>query len=195
MPDRRQAPQAFTLIELLVVISIAMLLMAILLPIASLASCQFWLGLNKEYACQGLLMRKRALSEKALFCPQDQPVDPTAELNKALTASSRDAYGSYLYRQLDYQASVPSRRRLGDLGNNPAGRPVAALILDAQLTLDWPDVPLKSPHAGLRCSVGFINGAARTVPNQDRRLTLRSEDAPTVFERLDAILDAADRME
>jgi len=160
-------------------------------PINSLATFQFWLGLNQEAPGLGLLVERNLLMPESLFCPADTEIDPQAECNKLLTHAAADAWCSYLYRQLDGQDSAPPRRHLSSLGNNARGHRVSALILDMQCTMEWPGLPLKHNHEGLLCSIGFTDGSAITAPNTHQNLTLMG-DTSSVPERLDQIMEYAD---
>lgn len=162
-------------------------------PISSLATFQFWLGLNQEYTGLGTLLDRRYITHEVLFCPRDDKADPSAEYKKAYTSSTDNAWGSYLYRQLDGQAGSPPRRRLENLGNNARGRKVSVLILDAQCTMVWAGLPLKSNHNGEKCSVGLASGTVTSVTNDGARLTLSGNTSST-YQRLDQILETADAL-
>lgn len=161
------------------------------LPIQSLATYQFWLGLNQEPTGMGVLVERGMLPAKTLLCPTDINADMTAESEKLRTRSADNAWCSYLYRQLDGQESTPLKNRLANLGNNAQGKRIAALIVDMQCEMQWAGLPIKKNHDGTRCGMGFSDGSARFVPNTNQKLTL---NGPTdmVDQRLDEILEYAD---
>jgi prepilin-type N-terminal cleavage/methylation domain-containing protein len=162
-------------------------------PISSLASFQFWLGLNQQYGALGVLVDAKTMPREALFCPTDSAALPDAEWTKAVNRTVELGWGSYLYRQLDGQAAGASRRLLDNLGNNARGLRVAVLVLDAQCTMDWPGLPLKANHVGAKCSAGLVDGSVRPLTNDAARFTLNGSTSDT-YSRLDAILEAADAL-
>ncbi len=129
-----------------------------------------------------------------MFCPDDRDSDWRVEFEKIRTRSYDIAYCSYLYRQLDGQAAYPPQSRLEDLGLNPAGGRVGALVLDMCNKLNYPGLPLRNNHGGRRASIGFATGGARMVNNVNDQLTLREADVMVVFTRLDEILENADTL-
>lgn len=160
-------------------------------PVNSAASFQLWLGLNQQYSTHGLLAKHALLDLGVFFCPSDRDADVSAQ--RANLETTRDVWMSYMYRQLDGQAAGPPRTKLDDLGMNAKGVRVSALVFDAQCAIEWEDVPLKRPHGGLTCSLGFVQGSARQVSNAEQALTLQGDTNDT-FRLLDAMLEAADAM-
>lgn len=161
------------------------------LPINSLATFQFWLGLNQEAPGLGKLLDDELTVHEVLFCPTDVEVEPSLEYRMYQTRSSGMAWCSYLFRQLDGQGPDNRRVRLSSLGNNAQGKPIRVLIMDIQCTMTWTDLPKKRHHEGVACNVGLVDGSATTIPNTGENLTLKG---PTwqVEERLNAMLEYAD---
>ena len=165
-------------------------------PILShIASSQLWVGSLHAYNVQAVLLEDYLPAAEMLYCPDDDSNDPVEELAKIEQRGDEDAYGSYLYRQLDarHPDQTPGRR-IGKLGENPNGRPVRALILDMNSRMVIPGTPQRTNHRGLRVNVGFEMGDASTFDNGDDALTLRAGDGMTVFNRLDEIFTHADAL-
>ena len=161
------------------------------MPINSMATFQFWLGLNQEPSGLGVLVEQNFLSPAVLFCPTDYDAQPTLEAEKLRTRSTDIAWCSYLFRQLDAQQQFPPKRQLSDLGNDAQGRPAKALILDIQASMDWEFLPIKTTHRGLRCNIGFSDGSAMVFANKDRTLTFMGATG-SVEPRLNEIFEYAD---
>jgi type II secretory pathway pseudopilin PulG len=162
-------------------------------PINSMATFQFWLGLNHEPSGLGVLVEQGALPPEVLFCPTDTDTDVAAECSKLRNHTTDIAWCSYLFRQLDGQEGDPARTRLANLGNNAQHKPIRALVIDMQCTMEWEGLPIRRNHDGLRCNIGFTDGSAISVPNTDENLTLLG---PTggVPQRLDHMLEYADSL-
>lgn len=161
------------------------------LPINSLATFQFWLGLNQEVSGLGVLVEKGFFPSTALFCPTDADGDPTVECEKFNKHTAEDAWCSYLFRQLDGQADSPAMTKLVNLGNNAKGIPITALVMDIQCTMVWNGLPIKRNHDGTVCCIGFIDGSAMAFPNTDQNLTLLGSTGQ-VEQRLNKMLEYAD---
>jgi prepilin-type processing-associated H-X9-DG protein len=162
-------------------------------PINSLGTFQFWLGLNQEPSGLGVLLKEGTLTGPVMFCPTDTETDVTAECEKFTSRSTENAWCSYLYRQLDAQASSPAKRNLAMLGKNAQGKRVTALILDIQATMDWIGLPKKKLHDGVKCNIGFADGSVITVRNKDDNLTFSGPTSDTEF-RVDHIFEYADSL-
>lgn len=163
------------------------------LPINSMATFQFWLGLNQESTGMGVLVERNMLPAAVLFCPTDVGAEATAEYEKLRTRSTDIAWCSYLYRQLDGQADNPPKTRLSSLGNNTQGRKIKALVMDMQCTMVWNGLPIKQNHGGTQCSIGFADGSAIVVANTDQNLTLLGATGD-VENRLNGMLEYADSL-
>lgn len=162
-------------------------------PISSVASFQIWLGLNQEHTSLGVLLSADLLPPEAVFCPDDETADATAELERFRTGAGQDAWCSYLYRNLDGQAPGASKALLEDLGTNAQGGRVTALVMDMQCTMQWAGLPLKSNHGGTQSVVGFVSGGAGMFSNEGAELTLNGSTSAT-YTRLDRILEHADSL-
>lgn len=161
-------------------------------PICTLATFQMWLGLNQEYTGLGVLRKGDYLAWEAMFCPLDDGANMAAESNMALSCGARDGWCSYLYRQVGSQAP-PLSARIDKMGVNPAGNAIRVLVLDAQCTLNWPGLPIKRNHLGAECTLGLLDGGAKSFTNNDERFTMNGSTSD-VFARLDAILETADSL-
>ena len=139
----------------------------------------------------GRLIELRLLNGKQVFCPTDGDANPAGELEKLWGRSRDNAWGSYLFRQLDGQAGKVNRTRLGSLGMNKKGAKITALAMDVQCTLRYQAVPIKRPHDGVGSTIGYMDGSAKYVPNVGENLTLKG-DVNSVDRRLDGILEYAD---
>jgi len=162
-------------------------------PISTLASFQIWVGLNQEPSALGVLVEAKLLPPEGMFCPDDADADREVQMERVRTQAAQSAWCSYLYRQLDGQASSPLKKRLDDLGLNDQGGRVSALVMDMQCTMQWPDLPTKSNHGGLQSAVGFVSGAATRVSNEGDPLTLNGSTGAT-YSRLDEMLEYADTL-
>lgn len=162
-------------------------------PINSMATFQLWLGLNQETTGLGALVENGSLTFPVMFCPTDSDVDMDGEYAKLRDHTSGIAWSSYLYRQLDAQADTPAKNKLSSLGKNAQGKPIRALIMDMNCTMQWDELPLKSNHEHKVANVGLVDGSAITVPIKGDELTL-SGSTSLVPERLDAMFELADEM-
>lgn len=158
------------------------------LPYNSIATNQLWIGGLATYNGCGALIECQMPTEEGFFCPGDDSADPWEELAKLRARGAEDAYGSYLYRQLDQAESA----RLDALGCNDDGLAVQALMLD--LNSEMPGSPTRTNHGGLKVNIGFAAGHAAGFDNSDKAFTLRQQDAKNPFGRLDEILIYADSL-
>jgi prepilin-type N-terminal cleavage/methylation domain-containing protein len=163
-------------------------------PYSQVASNQVWIGSLVAYNGMGALLYRKNLGQaEAFFCPDDDSADPKEELPKIVNRTGQDAYGSYLFRQLDGRDTASAGKgRLEDLGNNGVGSRVSALSLDMNSLLQIPGVPVRTNHRTLRVNIGFAAGHARTYDNLADRFTLRHGDEMSMFNRLEEILQNAD---
>ena len=159
-------------------------------PQSHLATNQLWIASQAAHNGLGALMSGYLEDPDAVFCPGDDSADPQEERAKLL-AAAEDAYGSYLYRQLDAQRQSPPCRRLSSLGVNPSGENVSALILD--MNSRFSAAPVRTNHGGVKVGVGFLTGRAAFFDNPDDVMTVRENDF-MLSSRLDAILEYADRL-
>lgn len=158
------------------------------LPYNSVATNQLWIGSLAAFNGCGALAVYDWQTPEGFFCPDDDSADPAEELPKLRRRGSEDAYGSYLYRQIDQAESA----RIGLLGKNDDGLAVKALLMD--LNSQMPGLPQRTSHGGKLVNIGFINGHVKVYDNADARFSLRAQDIANPFARLDEILKAADRL-
>ena len=167
-------------------------------PFNLIASNQLWIGYMKKYNSHGVLLNGYLETAEAFFCVGDDSKDPSQELDKMYHLADEDAYGSYLYRQLDAgpAAYVPHTGKLGRLGPNARGDPISALLMDMNSTMQVPGMPqhTRTNHQGAQTSIGFTDGHAQIFSNKNQQLTLRHGDEPQLFERMDEIFELADAL-
>jgi len=147
-----------------------------------LATNQLWIGTVSgdggpppthpgTYLGLGPLYVATAREPKLYYCPSDGKRNQEEELPRIGT--ERDAYGSYVYRQLDHLPESAARGRLGDLGVNIVdGQPVRveALALD---TISRGEGQLRHlNHRGELANVLFRDGAVRRFANRDDALAI-----------------------
>ncbi len=155
---------------------------------SQIATNRIWLG---EPACWdglGLLLPVEANDPRIFYCPADDTEDLDEELPRLGTV--RDAYCSYVYRQLDARSPETAFRScLEDLGRNPRGHPVLALALDINVESIG-----RYNHRGRVADVLRADGGAVSASNCDGRLSLSRilpmEEVPLL---LDDLFIEADR--
>ncbi len=152
-----------------------------------LATNQLWIGDNgiapmnnhpDEYNGLGTLLDTVSPDPKVLYCPADDQFNLDEELPRIRTAD--DAYGSYLYRQLDDLPPAESPGRIDYLGTNVVdGRPVPveALAMDTN-SLGPEEFGLRhTNHRGLFVNIVFRDTSVRRFRNRDYVLAI----PPTAF--------------
>jgi hypothetical protein len=150
--------------------------------------------LNQETTGLGVLLENGTLTVPVLFCPTDTEADIGAEYAKYRDRTSDIAWCSYLYRQLDGQADKTQLNdKLVNLGNNAAGKPIRALIMDMQCTMEWNGLPIKRNHDGKTSCIGFTDGSAAAFPLSAGQLTLEGSTS-MVPQTLDKMLEQADAL-
>ncbi|MBI4716808.1 MAG: DUF1559 domain-containing protein [Planctomycetes bacterium] len=163
---------------------------------ADLATNQLWIGAANpfhrlEYNGAGALLKQHAASREVFYCPADDSSDAEEELPRVGT--EHDAYGSYLYRQVDFVPAARRRGLLTDLGVNVVGGRrvrVEALALDMN-SLGPPELNLRrTNHAGREVNVLFRDRSVRAIPNRGGIFSLPAE----VFSTLDQIPRALDQV-
>lgn len=110
---------------------------------SAFATNQLWIGDGSgnptahpmEYTALGVLLRRTTFPPQALYCPSDDKFNQREELPRI--NSALDAYGSYIYRQLDRLPDGAKAGKIDQLGFNevqengqPVRIPVEALVLD-----------------------------------------------------------------
>jgi prepilin-type N-terminal cleavage/methylation domain-containing protein len=156
------------------------------LPFQSVATNRLWIGPLGTYDGCGVLIARATPLEEGFFCPGDDSTDPVEELQRLRARQGQDAYGSYLYRQLDeVQSPVIDR-----LGRNQDGLFARAMLLDMNSRM--PGLPERTNHGGKTVNVAFVEGHVRTFDNSDQAFSLRPQDVSNPFARLDEVLRYAD---
>jgi hypothetical protein len=128
------------------------------------------------------------------FCPADERHGRGTEAPRIGTAE--DAYGSYLYRQLDELPEEASQGRLDQLGANRVDGqvvPVQALALDANSLGEGPYYQVN--HKALRVNILFRDGSVSNFANSQRCLAIPPEaflDPTRLPATLDQLLVNAD---
>ncbi|MGE3310978.1 MAG: type II secretion system protein [Limisphaerales bacterium] len=130
----------------------------------------------------GLLIRHHlGATPKVVFCPgTDQPLDADGELAKVGVSQ---AQGSYFYRHAGetrlFAGGSPSalpRPRLDHLGDNRAGTPIRALVVD-QIFLCPPElaafnVRTRTHHRQQWVNILYADGHVATRPNSNGRFAV-----------------------
>lgn len=139
-----------------------------------LATNQLWIGTGAggpppthpmEYNGLGQLLRSTITDARVLFCPADDNFNLQEELPKIGTET--DAYGSYLYRQLDHLPDDAAAGQLDRMGANViAGRavPVQALALDANSLGEG--LFHHTNHLGRAANILFRDSSVRAFDNR-----------------------------
>jgi hypothetical protein len=116
-------------------------------------------------------MRRICPHPGAYFCPADGNFNQGEELPRIGTAA--DAYGSYLYRELDQLPDTAAGGALDRLGANVVSDvpvPVEALALDMNSL--GPPPYFHTNHNALRVNVLFRDGAVRVFVHRDDCLAI-----------------------
>lgn len=145
-----------------------------------MATNQLWIGDGspafpalhpREYTGLGCLLKTTCPQAQAYFCPADERHLAHAETPRIGTAD--DAYGSYLYRQLDQLPEDAAQGRLDQMGSNRVGQyqvPVQALAFDANSLGEG--LYYQVNHQALRVNVLFRDGSVTNFPNTDQCLAI-----------------------
>jgi len=153
-----------------------------------IATNRIWIGSAECYDGLGLLLPAELKQPGSLYCPGDDTEDPDEEMPRLGT--SRDAYCSYVYRQLDARDEETARRcTLDDLGRNPEGRLVTALAMDINVESIG-----RRNHRGRVVDILRADGGAVSEDNSDGRLSLTTIIPPEIVPvLLDEMWIQADR--
>ena len=141
-----------------------------------------------------MLLPRRQATPELLYCPADDTSDPEEELPRIGT--NADAYGSFLYRQLDQLPEQYARGVLGSLGATVVGEtrvPVETLAFD--MNSFGPGAERRTNHEATQVNVLYQDRSVRGFANVENRFSLRASDFDpfwAVFSRLDALLVQAD---
>ena len=144
------------------------------------ATNQLWIGGGlvrtssehpQQYTGAGLMLPLDAPDPKVYFCPADDQFNLSEELPKIGTLN--DAYGSYLYRQLDQLPDSPRKGRLDAMGSNWVNNisvPVEALGLDAN-SLGTGELR-HTNHSARMVNIMFRDGSVSAFHNVNNVLAL-----------------------
>ncbi len=134
------------------------------------ATNQVWIGAGAgkppQYNGLGAALHVMSFDREILFCPGDDNLNETDEMPKIGT--NEDAYGSYLYRQLDHLPPAARKGRLDNLGvNHIAGVdvPVQALALD--MNSFGEGKYFHTNHRGSRVNILFQGGDVSTFKDYE----------------------------
>ena len=170
-----------------------------------LATNQLWIGESepaaptehpRQFNGLGSLMATTAPEPKLYFCPADDNCNQQEELPRIGTAE--DAYGSYLYRQLDHLPPGAATGRLDCLGDNEIGQRtvrVEALALDTN-ALGPEELGMRhTNHRGRAVNILFRDASVRRFRNPDHLFAIGPEqfaDFARIPLAIDQILTNAD---
>ena len=159
-------------------------------PTNTFATNHLWMA-SQQYNADGALLEGFIDDPAALFCPDDGLRSAPTEIPKVENRQAVDAFGSYVYRQLDGRCAGNDSSRIDALGLNGEGRPVRAMAFDAEAKI--PGFPVRLCHEGLRVSVAFFTGSAISHATPNDEMTMRACDAgPAMLGRVDDVLEYAD---
>ncbi len=168
-----------------------------------LATNQLWIGTGPpgppathpmEYNGLGTLMATTVKEPRVFFCPADDNFNLQEESPKIGTES--DAYGSYLYRQLDHLPAAAAIGRLDRMGTNLiAGRrvPVDALALDANSL--GPGTFHHTNHRGRMANILFRDASVLAFSNRGQPFAIPAvsfDDFARIPAAIDQVLTNAD---
>jgi prepilin-type N-terminal cleavage/methylation domain-containing protein len=163
-----------------------------------MATNQLWIGEGtpqmpaahpQQYMGQGQLLRRICPQPAAFFCPADGNFNQGEELPRIGT--SADAYGSYMYRELDQLPAEAVGGLLDRLGANVVDQiavPVAALALDMNSL--GPGRAFHVNHEGKRANVLFRDASVRDLANRNDCLAIPA----TAFANWELIPSAIDQL-
>jgi prepilin-type N-terminal cleavage/methylation domain-containing protein len=163
-----------------------------------IATNQLWIGsggagppVANPHQFQGLgpMIHSTCPDPKVYFCPADSNYNLDEELPRIET--DQDAYGSYLYRQLDALPLDAAAGLLDNLGENIVDDVhvcVEALALDTNSL--GPDAYYHVNHGVLRVNVLFRDGSVRRYANRENCLAI----PPSAFDPPTGILTALDQI-
>jgi prepilin-type N-terminal cleavage/methylation domain-containing protein len=147
---------------------------------SSMATNQIWIGDGssglptanpRRDMGQGVLLRKICPSPKVFFCPEDGNFNQGDEIPKIDT--NEHAYGSYMYRELDWLPQGLEQGVLDRMGANVVDKvpvPVETLALDMNSLGEGSY--LHANHAALRANVLYRDGSVRNYRNVNNCLAI-----------------------
>jgi len=150
----------------------------------------------------GLLLVTTAPDADLLFCPSDNNFNLAEERPKIFDPMT-DAFGSYMYRQLDYLPDGSEDGLLDQMGVHNVEEvqvPVEALAMDAQSLGDPETGTHHTNHRGEDSNILFRDGSVRRFGDASRTLAIPREafdammtgDIPALRRAIDQVLLNAD---
>ena len=116
-----------------------------------------------------------------------------ANVVKCLSNIRSQLQAVHIYATENRGSLVCGSDHRSSLGKNAQGKPIRALIMDMNCTMQWDELPLKSNHEHKVANVGLVDGSAITVPIKDDQLTLAGSTS-LVPECLDTMFELADSL-
>ena len=168
-----------------------------------MATNQVWIGdlsggypspHPRRYTGLGPLFRTTCPQPQICYCPADDRHAFGSETARIGTGD--DAYGSYIYRQLDRLPAGKGKGLLDQLGANLVGGQrinVEALALDTNSL--GPEPYYQTNHGGRRVNILFRDGSVLIFPNIDNSLAIPPEafaDPAGLPAAIDQLLTNAD---
>jgi hypothetical protein len=120
---------------------------------------------------QGVLLRKTCPNSKVYYCPEDGNFNQGTEIVKIDT--KEHAYGSYMYRELDWLPEGATQGVLDRMGANVVDKvpvSVEALALDMNSLGEGDFRHLN--HEAMRANVLYRDGSVRNYRNVDNCLAI-----------------------
>ncbi len=156
---------------------------------SEVADSQIWIGATGKYTGHGNTLDGYLNDPEAVYCPADDTTDPQAE--RANIGTGTDAYGSYLYRNLD---QINGNGIISSPGTNSQNMPVRVLLLDRQTLVTAIPNAFRTNHGNELSNILFLDGHVGQYPNAENRnlFTIRPNDYFNFPGRLDEILINAD---
>lgn len=143
------------------------------------ATNQVWIGDTSgkppQYNGLGAALRVMRFDREILFCPSDDNLNEADELPKIET--NRDAYGSYLYRQLDHLPNSARKGKLDSLGvNRIAGIDVRVEALALDMNSYGDGEYFHTNHRGDRVNILFQRGDIETFSNYEGYFAIAKDE-------------------
>ena len=168
-----------------------------------IATNQLWIGVGswgppptnpRQYNGMGRLLVTTCPNQNVFFCPSDDTFNLQRESVKI--ATDQDAYGSYIYRQLDHLPDEHARGLLDQMGANRVGEQdvsVEALAFDTNSL--GPGAYHHTNHGAQVANVLFRDASVRRFVNRDDCVALPESafDPPSnILAALDQLLTNVD---
>lgn len=147
-----------------------------------------------QYNGGGVLLEKHCVDPRVFFCPSDDNFNLAR--SAPMIGTTQSAYGSYIFRQLDFTPETGPQGQIDNMGSNIVAVgtedelevPVEALALDTNSL--GGGASFHTNHNAERANVLYRDGAVRRFDNRDNALAL----PPEVFPNPVSILAALDQL-